>query len=163
DRVGDGVEHGQAEVLGAALARGHAADDPGAVLDHLLGVEGALGAGEALDDDLGVLVDQNAHFGWILECEKRPSSAPSGHLLPASGEKGGWRQAACLTASTAFFAPSLMSSAGMMARPEFFSSSLPASTLVPSRRTTTGTLTPTSLTAAMMPSAIMSQRTMPPK
>ena len=30
-------------------------------------------------------------------------------------------------------------------------------------RTTTGTLTPTSFTAAMMPSAIMSQRTMPPK
>ena len=30
-------------------------------------------------------------------------------------------------------------------------------------RTTTGTLTPTSFTAWMMPSAIMSQRTMPPK
>src|SRR5690606_9495623 len=140
DHVGDGVEHGQAEVLGAALARGHAADDPGAVLDHLLGVEGALGAGEALDDDLGVLVDQNAHGGVCS-----------------------FAQAACLTAWTAFFAPSLMSSAGMIASPEFFSRALPASTLVPSRRTTTGTSTPTSFTAAMMPSAIMSQRTMPPK
>src|SRR5690606_4785595 len=135
DGIGDGVEHRQAQVLGAALARRHAAHDLGAVLDHLLGVEGALGTGEALDDDLGVLVDQNAHSNSILY----------------------------LTAATALRAPSLMSSAGMIARPEFFSSSLPASTLVPSRRTITGTSTPTSLTAAMMPSAIMSQRTMPPK
>ncbi|KAG1433413.1 hypothetical protein G6F57_022168 [Rhizopus arrhizus] len=51
----------------------------------------------------------------------------------------------------------------MMAMPLSRSSCLPSSTLVPSRRTTTGTLTPTSFTAAMMPSAIMSQRTMPPK
>jgi hypothetical protein len=43
------------------------------------------------------------------------------------------------------------------------SSARPLSALVPSRRTTTGTLTPTSLTAWMMPSAIRSQRTMPPK
>ena len=34
---------------------------------------------------------------------------------------------------------------------------------MPSSRTITGIFTPTSLTAAMMPSAIMSQRTMPPK
>src|SRR5690606_7227216 len=135
DRIGHGVEHRQAQVLGAALAGGHAAHDLGAVLDHPFGVEGALGAGEALDDDLGVLVDQNAHSNSILY----------------------------LTAATALRAPSLMSSAAMIASPEFFSRSLPASTFVPSRRTITGTLTPTSLTAAMMPSAIMSQRTMPPK
>src|SRR5690606_20706694 len=55
-------------VLGAALARGHAADDLGAVVEHLLGVEGALLAGEALHDHLGVLVDQNAHviFLWSV-------------------------------------------------------------------------------------------------
>ncbi|KAG1360445.1 hypothetical protein G6F61_014399 [Rhizopus arrhizus] len=111
---------------GATLARGHAAPNLGAVLDHLSGVEGALLAGEALHDHLGVL-------------------------------------AAFLTASTIFLAPSLMLSAGMMAMPLSRSSCLPSSTLVPSRRTTTGTLTPTSFTAAMMPSAIMSQRTMPPK
>ena len=59
DRFTHGVEHRQFDVGGAALPRGHAADDLGAVIDHLLGVEGALRAGEALDDDLGVLVDQD--------------------------------------------------------------------------------------------------------
>ncbi len=49
-------------MLGAALARGHATDNPGAVFEHLLGVERALRASEALHDDLGVLVDQNAHL-----------------------------------------------------------------------------------------------------
>src|SRR5690554_936995 len=53
--------------------------------------------------------------------------------------------------------------AAMMFRPLEASFSAPSSALVPSRRTTTGTLTPTCSTAPMMPSAIMSQRTMPPK
>jgi hypothetical protein len=42
----------------AALAGRDAADQVGAVGDGLLGVEGALLAGEALADDLGVLVDR---------------------------------------------------------------------------------------------------------
>ena len=46
---------------GAALAGRHAADDVGAVVDHFLGVEGADAAGEALDEDRGVLVDENCH------------------------------------------------------------------------------------------------------
>ena len=40
---------------------------------------------------------------------------------------------------------------------------LPCSTLVPSSRTTSGTFRPSSLTAATTPSAMMSQRMMPPK
>ena len=40
---------------------------------------------------------------------------------------------------------------------------LPSSALVPSRRTTRGTFSPTSFTAAITPSAIVSQRMMPPK
>jgi hypothetical protein len=40
---------------------GDAADHLGAVGDRLLGVEGAVLAGEALADDLGVLVDQDGH------------------------------------------------------------------------------------------------------
>ena len=39
---------------GAAFARRDAADHLGAVGDRLLGMEGALRAGEALADDLGV-------------------------------------------------------------------------------------------------------------
>ncbi|MNZ20484.1 hypothetical protein D3C78_375390 [compost metagenome] len=60
--VTNGVEHRQAEVSGAALARGHAADHLGTVGNRLFGVEGTLTAGEALADHLGVFVDQNAHY-----------------------------------------------------------------------------------------------------
>ena len=60
-RLGDGVEDGQADVGLAALAGGDAADHLRAVGDRLLGVEGALAAGQALADDLGVLVDEDGH------------------------------------------------------------------------------------------------------
>ena len=59
--LGDGVEDRQADVGLAALSGRDAADHPGAVGDGLLGVEGALGAGEALADDRGVLVDEDGH------------------------------------------------------------------------------------------------------
>src|SRR5688572_20076265 len=66
DRLGDGVEHRQVEMGGAAFARRDAAHHPGAVGDRLLGMEGALRAGEALADDLGVLVDQHCHGSGLL-------------------------------------------------------------------------------------------------
>src|SRR5690606_28759222 len=53
--------------------------------------------------------------------------------------------------------------AAMMFKPLSARTLAPRSALLPSRRTTTGTFTPTSFTAPMMPSAIMSQRTIPPK
>ena len=61
DRIMHGVEHRAVQVGGATLARGHAADQVGAIGDCLLGVKGALLAGEALADDLGVFVDQDTH------------------------------------------------------------------------------------------------------
>src|SRR3546814_7752557 len=99
-----------------------------------------MGAGEALDDDLGVLVDENAHVVRILGVCFSPSpaqrergwgegaafrKAPSSALRapsPAAGRRAGIipcreRQAAFFAAATAFFAPSLMSSAGVIARP----------------------------------------------
>ena len=57
----DGVEHGALEMLCAALAGRDAADDVGAVGDRLLRVEGAFLAGEALNDQACVFVDQYAH------------------------------------------------------------------------------------------------------
>ena len=66
DRLGHGVEHRQVEMRGAAFARRHAAHHLGAVGDRLLGMEGALRAGEALADDLGVLVDQDGHQAGLL-------------------------------------------------------------------------------------------------
>ena len=60
-RVGDGVEHRPALVRRPALAGRDAADDVGAVRRGLLRVERAFAAGEALDDEAGVLVDEYGH------------------------------------------------------------------------------------------------------
>ena len=57
-RVGDRVEHRQAEVRLPALARRDTADDVGAVIDGLFGMEGALRAGKALADDPGLAVHE---------------------------------------------------------------------------------------------------------
>ncbi len=60
-RLVDGVEDGEVEVGLPALAGRHASDHRRAVGDGLLRVEGALGAGEALADHAGGLVDEDAH------------------------------------------------------------------------------------------------------
>ena len=73
-RVVHGIEHRQAQVLLAAAPGRHAADQLGAVGERLLGMEGALLAGEALADDPGVLVDQNAH-ACNLSCAQRDDLA----------------------------------------------------------------------------------------
>src|SRR5690606_25673215 len=127
------VEHGKAEMVRAPLAGRHAADHSRAVLDRLLRMEGAVLAGEALSDDFCVPVDEDRH-----------------HFAPC-------------TALTIFCAASSRSSADTTFRPDSARIFLPWSTLVPSSRTTSGTLRPTSFTAATTPSAITSQRMMPPK
>jgi hypothetical protein len=55
------VEDGPAFVGGAALARGDACDDLGAVIGAGLGVERAFASGEALHHESGFFVDQYAH------------------------------------------------------------------------------------------------------
>src|SRR3977135_4120392 len=109
---------------GATLPRRHAAHHLGAVGDRLLGMEGALRAGEALADDLGVLVNQHGH------------------------------QFASLTALTIFSAASARFSAEVIFRPDSFRIFLPSSTLVPSSRTTSGTSRLTSRAAATTPAAM---------
>src|SRR5580700_6695312 len=132
-RFGDGIEHRQIEVRRAAFAGRHAADHFGAVSDCLLGMKGAVLAGEALADDLGVFVDEDGHY------------------------------AASFTALTIFCAASSRSSAEVTLRLDLAMMSLPSSTLVPSSRTTSGTRKPTSFTAATTPSAMTSHFMMPPK
>src|SRR5215469_6121285 len=117
----------------AAFAGRHAADHLGAVGDRLLGMEGAVLAGKALADDLGVLADKDGHY------------------------------AASFTALTIFCAASSRSSAEVTLSLESAMIFLPRSTLVPSSRTTSGTLRPASLTAATTPSAMTSHFMMPPK
>src|SRR5262245_8214095 len=127
------VEHWQVQMGGAAFAGGDSAHHLGAVGDGLLGMEGPLGAGETLADDLGLGIHQDGHY-W-----------------------------ASLTARTILAAASPRSSAEVIARPDSFRIFLPSSTLVPSRRTTSGTCRPISRAAATTPSAMTSQRMMPPK
>src|SRR5712671_44986 len=78
------------------------------------------------------------------------------------GETVGHRQPP-FTAFTIFCAASSRSSAGSTLSPLSRMIFLPASTLVPSCRTTSGTFRPTSFTAATTPSAMMSHFMMPPK
>ncbi len=127
-----GVEDRPIEVPLAAFSRGHAPDHVGAVSDHFLGVKRRLVAGEALQDHARGFVDQNAHRG----------TSP--------------REAA-----TAFSAASAKVSAEMMGRPQPAMMRLPSSTLVPARRTTSGTRKPWA--ACTTPCATQSQRLMPAK
>src|SRR5258708_5908450 len=140
------VDRDALEVL-AALARRdarHVAILPVGIVAAHARVELAGLAGDALRDDLGVLVDEDGHGDWA------PAYAGVTTLVPSA-------------AATTFCAASPMSLAEMIGRPESARIFLPRSTLVPSRRTTSATLRPTCLAAATTPSAITSQRMMPPK
>ena len=70
------VKHRQADMGLAAFAGGDAADHLGAVSDGLLGVEGALRAGDALTNDLGVLVDQDGHAALRFRLRFRRRDRP---------------------------------------------------------------------------------------
>lgn len=63
DGIGDGCEDGLAQVCLSGLLGVGATDDLGAVLNGLLGVEGSLLASEALEDDLGLVVDTEVCVG----------------------------------------------------------------------------------------------------
>ena len=72
------VEDGSVEVRDATFARRDAAHDVGAVGDHLLRVERSLVAGEALDDDARLLVEQDAHAAapaWRAATTRSAASA----------------------------------------------------------------------------------------
>ena len=87
----------------AAFARRGAADHLGAVGDGLFGMEGALVAGEALADDLGILVDENGHeFELSMMIWRCADFLPlkARRVTGAAGRVAGYRQGAagCLQA-----------------------------------------------------------------
>ena len=104
--LSDGVEHGEAKVSAATLhlsvsaiadnaaraclAGRNATNHLGAILDRLLAVEGALLAGEALADDLGVLIDHHVGLSGVARCSR--NGAAHGHgcrsALGAHGARG---------------------------------------------------------------------------
>src|SRR5262249_19508441 len=136
--------------------------------DRLLGMEGAVLAGEALADDLGVLVDENGHRGCCA------STAQQGRCVNCTGEVAEPvpnqhratrlpHHALAFTAVTIFCASAARSSAKVTFRLDLAVISLPNPASAPSSRPTSGTRKPTSFTAATTPSAITSHFIMPPK
>ena len=89
DGVAHRVEHGQAEMGRAALAGGHAADDLGAVGQHLLGVEAADLAGDALDDDAGVSSRRTLMMRPSGGCGGLAALPGGDHLVGGVGEAVG--------------------------------------------------------------------------
>jgi hypothetical protein len=115
-----GVEDRHAHDGFAALAGHHAGHHVGAVVQHFLGVELRHAAGDALHDDAAAAVQENAHHTALI-------------------------LVFCLRsffqAVTARSAASIRVLARMIGRPDFARIFCPSSTLVPDRRTITGTST----------------------
>src|SRR5450631_413480 len=132
-RVGNGIKHRLSQMPLAAATRGDAADQLRAVCQTLLGMKSALASGETLTDHACVAIDQYAHA------------------------------AAFLARAMTLRAASVRSTAAVIASPLDARISRALTAFVPSRRTTTGSFTPTAFTACTTPAAMMSQRTMPPK
>src|SRR6266702_74893 len=111
----------------------------GVFLSHL-GVEPPGLAGDALRHHPGIFVDEDSHQLFPFAAFDPP-----------------------LAAATTFCAASAMLLPEMIGSPDSARIFLPRSALVPSRRTTSGTLRLTSLAAATTPAAITSHFMMPPK
>src|SRR5699024_6740838 len=140
------VRTGEVDAL-AGLAGVHAADDGGAGGEHPLGVLHPLGAGHALDDDLGIGVQEDCHV--CLSC-----------LSVA-------RQLAAASSATRRAAPSMVSTCSSLGRLASARIRRPSSALLPSRRTTSGWVTgvpfdSSSWKACTMPLATASQAVIPP-
>ena len=127
DGVGHRVEDRDAVHVLPRLARGDPGDHLGAVGDAGPGVKLALLAGDPLHHYPRVLVDEDAHVILSSEGSAR---------CPESGARG--QRAIAAT----FCAASLRSAAVIRLRPDSARMRRPSSTLVPSIRTTTGTLIP---------------------
>src|SRR5262249_2287874 len=123
------------------------------VEDRDLLVHRAAAAGGHAGDDLRAVLAALARVERTLA---------SGEALDHDAAVGA-DQNAHRPAATAFFAASSMPSAMVKFMPESARIFRPSSTLVPSRRATTGTWTPTWRTASTTPFASTSTRRMPPK
>ena len=86
DRVGDGVEHRDALDVLAALARRDAADDLRAVGPVAQAVVLALPAGEALDDDLGVGVDEDGHAQFPFPSASATAARAASSMVGLRGQ-----------------------------------------------------------------------------
>src|SRR5438309_7303766 len=146
DRVRHRVEHRDAEMGRPSLARADAADDLRAQGLHLFGMKRAFAAGDPLDDHRRRRVDEDAHS---------PPRSP-GRLPRAAAVVG----PSAFVSSTIFCAAAHALTPGSM--PFRFRMSRPSSSLVPLRRTTSGSFIFRLSRAVMMPLATSSPRVIPP-
>ena len=117
-RIGNRVKDWQIKMGLPALTRGDPANHLGAVINSLLAMERALRSRKAMTDNLCIFINKNSHSLY----------SP-------------------LTAATIFCAASPKLSAAIISRPDAAIISLPFSTFVPSRRTTSGLVSPNVLAA----------------
>src|SRR5271166_2244260 len=123
----------------ARLAGVHAADDLRARLEHARGVDGGLATGDALDDDLVVLVQKDRHIHKSFQALASCAALSAASSIVGTSVTSGW-----------------LASVRMRR---------PSSTLLPSRRTTSGLLasSPRISSALTIPVATASHAVMPPK
>ena len=65
-RVGDSIENRNALVLRSAFAGSNATDNLRSVLDHLFGVEGSFFAGDTLNYQTRIFIDENTQRSMLL-------------------------------------------------------------------------------------------------
>src|SRR5579863_1214474 len=146
------------------LASPDAADGLRLVRDRVTRTEYVVLAGDAMSDD-ACETDMEISRETRSPRSQTGFGASEAKLASLGPHRGvpALNQSDFFTALTTFCAASSKSSAGITLSPLSRMIFLPSSTLVPSSRTTSGAFRPTSFTAAITPSAITSQRMMPPK
>src|SRR5690606_4247080 len=168
-RLGDGGEHGELPAAdrdgGARLAGVHAADDVRAGGQHLRRVLGGLAAGDALDDDLAVLVEEDRHAHAPAASRAARSAASS---MVVTCETSGWSASSRIRRPSATLLPSSRTTSGLVAdSPRIFSAStMPVATashaVIPPNTFTNTLLTSGSPRITSSPAAITSADAPPP-
>src|SRR5205823_4740730 len=136
--VADGVEHGPTLMGRAALARCHATDNRRVIGGRLPGVKRPLAAGQTLDDQAGVLVDEYRHESDSeIRHESKATKTRRHQESPISFVLSCFRGELHQPAScTALSAASSIESAVVKFILLSFSRRLPSSSLVPFMRIT---------------------------
>src|SRR3990170_3011660 len=160
-RLINGVKNRNAINFCTAFARRYTTHHLCAVGNHLLCMKSSLLTGNSLADNSRVFINKDAHKTSILPLSvsvirdrKRFLYLRTRFTVTNHG---------FFAAFTTFSAASLIFSAVIMFSPDSAKVFLPKSIFVPCNLTTSGTFTPTSLAAAITPSAIISHLIIPPK
>src|SRR3990167_428066 len=150
----NGVKHRNTVYFGATLARRYTTHHLCTVGNHLLCMKSSLLTGNSLADNSRVFINKDAHKTSILPLSvsvirdrKRFLYLRTRFTVTNHG---------FFAAFTTFSAASSIFSAVIIFKPDSNKIFLPSSTFVPCNLTTSGTFTPTSLAAAITPSAIIS-------